>query len=255
MGLSLSATGGSMRSLWRGSRVAAQRFAPQPYIGYVLPVLRRPATRLTLFGQLAWSGWRANENGTAICGLKGAPGLRARWLAIALAVAAGTGLLAAWVIWAVAWSALGVAMVPIATFIVALAMLVAFMWRAAQVARAKAKLPHAEAGGIRLVEVHVVASREKGAGRALLEGVLEEADRNGWQLVLDAANDRLTEYYSDLGFQAIGAAAPMPYGECITRMVRRPSQGAPVPESYEEGRQRGVYGEVYRAADKRGAPA
>ncbi len=68
----------------------------------------------------------------------------------------------------------------------------------------------------------MVASEEPGAGRALLAEVADEADRNGWALVLDAANDRLTAYYRDLGFEAIGPAADMPFGERVTRMVRQP---------------------------------
>ena len=35
----------------------------------------------------------------------------------------------------------------------------------------------------------------------------EEADRNGWALVLDAANDRLAGYYGSLGFRATGPAS------------------------------------------------
>jgi hypothetical protein len=221
---------GSPRSLWRASRMAAQQFVPQPYISYMFPILRRPATRLTLLGQLAWSGWRANENGTAVCGLKGAEGPRARWLAIAMTSAVGLALLVAWVIWALAWSAIGLVAVPIVTFFGALTLLLAFIWKAARVASAKAKLAHADTGAQMLVEVHVVASQEKGAGRALLERVSEEADRSGWLLALDASNDRLTEYYSGLGYQAVGAAVEMPYGERMTRMLRRPAVGAPVLE-------------------------
>jgi hypothetical protein len=56
----------------------------------------------------------------------------------------------------------------------------------------------------------------------LLAEVADEADRNGWALVLDAANDRLTAYYRGLGFEPIGPAADMPFGERVTRMVRQP---------------------------------
>ena len=61
-----------------------------------------------------------------------------------------------------------------------------------------------------------------GEGRRLLDGIVAEADRKGQRLVLDAANDRLVDYYGTLGFRAIGAAATMPYGERVTRMVRPP---------------------------------
>jgi hypothetical protein len=106
-------------------------------------------------------------------------------------------------------------------------------WRAARVGKAKSKLSKLHGhvappthGRIAFpthqVEVHMVASEEPGAGRALLVEVAHEADRNGWALVLDAANDRLTAYYRDLGFEAIGPAADMPFGERVTRMVRQP---------------------------------
>jgi len=105
-------------------------------------------------------------------------------------------------------------------------------WRAARVGKAKSKLGKlnchiAPTHGLMAcpthqVEVHMVASEEPGAGRALLAEVAAEADRNGWALVLDAANDRLTAYYRDLGFEAIGPAADMPFGERVTRMVRQP---------------------------------
>ena len=55
-----------------------------------------------------------------------------------------------------------------------------------------------------IVEVHMVASEEPGAGRCLLEDVTAQADREGQTLVLDAANDRLAEYYTSLGFQPAG---------------------------------------------------
>jgi hypothetical protein len=75
------------------------------------------------------------------------------------------------------------------------------------------------------VEVRMVASEEPGAGRALLAALAVEADRNGWVLVLDAANDRLTVYYRALGFLPTGKPARMPFGERVTRMVRQPSDG------------------------------
>jgi hypothetical protein len=102
------------------------------------------------------------------------------------------------------------------------------------VGRAKAPLRHSRdlltpgpttakhpVGG-RIVEVHIVASEEPGAGRALLEKVVNEADQRGWALTLDAANDRLAAYYGDLGFTPVGGPALMPFGERVTRMVRLP---------------------------------
>ena len=83
-----------------------------------------------------------------------------------------------------------------------------------------------------MLEVHIVASEEPGAGRALLKRVAEEADERGWALALDAANDRLAAYYRDLGFEPVSGPALMPFGERVTRMVRWPvAAEAPAGES------------------------
>ena len=79
--------------------------------------------------------------------------------------------------------------------------------RGARVSKAKASLPRVDADCGRVVEIHVVASEEPGEGRRLLDGIVAEADRKGQRLVLDAANDRLVDYYGTFGFRAIGAAA------------------------------------------------
>jgi len=124
--------------------------------------------------------------------------------------------------------------VPVLTFLGFAGLMVLLGWRAARVGKAKSKLgkPHSAAappthGRITCrahqVEVHMVASEEPGAGRALLAKVADEADRNGWALVLDAANDRLGAYYRCLGFEPIGPPEDMPFGERVTRMVRQPS--------------------------------
>ena len=132
--------------------------------------------------------------------------------------------------WVALWSAVGLIVVPVLTFLAfARANAVAGVacgprwksevqarqieWRVAPPTHGLMACPAHQ------VEVHMVASEEPGAGRALLAEVADEADRNGWALVLDAANDRLTAYYRDLGFEAIGPAADMPFGERVTRMV------------------------------------
>jgi hypothetical protein len=102
-------------------------------------------------------------------------------------------------------------------------------WRAARVRKSKATLANLRATVTpgtsravtgRQVEVHMVASEKPGEGRALLEAVAAEAERNGWALTLDAANDRLADYYRQLGFEPVGPSTQMPYGERVTRMVR-----------------------------------
>jgi hypothetical protein len=73
-----------------------------------------------------------------------------------------------------------------------------------------------------LVAVHTVASIEAGAGRALLEKLNAEADTTAWTLTLDAANENLARYYTQLGYQALGPPVLMPYGQRVVPMIRHP---------------------------------
>ena len=73
------------------------------------------------------------------------------------------------------------------------------------------------------VVVHSVASVERGAGARLLEDLNVEADRCGWILVLDAANEALVEkVYAPLGYEPTGEAVAMPWGQRRVPMARRP---------------------------------
>ncbi len=221
--------------VWQLSGMVARRFFDLPYARYVLPVPgRRAIVRAISFTALAWGGWRTNGSGTAVCGLTGTSGLRQRLAASAVWVLAGIASLACWVGWVALWSAIGLIIVPALTFLGFAGLALLLGSRAASVGKAKSKLadlgtPAAKgARGLgdrpaHHVEVHMVASEEPGAGRALLTAVSVEADRNGWALFLDAANDRLAGYYRDLGFLPVGPAAAMPFGERVTRMVRQPS--------------------------------
>jgi len=228
---------GGGAGLWQLSGTAARRFSNLPYARYVLPLPgRQMIVRVMCLTTLAWGGWRANGTGTAVCGLAGASGPRQRLAAVAAWVLAGATALAATVSWLALCSAAGLIVLPVLTFLAFAGLMVLLVWRAARVGKAKSKLgkpgravtPPTQ--GIiscpaHQVEVHMVASVEPGAGRALLAGVAVEADRNGWALVLDAANDRLTAYYRGLGFLPIGQPADMPFGERVTRMARQPSAG------------------------------
>jgi hypothetical protein len=223
--------------VWQLSGTAASRFFDLPYARYVLPVPgRRLIIRVMCFTTLAWGGWRANASGTAVCGLTGAGSSRQRPAAVAVCALAGVTVLAVWVGWLALWSAVGLIVVPVLTFLASAGLITVLVWRATSVGRAKSKLGKLDSavaspahGALvcpaRQVEVHMVASEEPGAGRALLAEVAVEADRNGWVLVLDAANDRLTTYYQGLGFLPIERSADMPFGERVTRMVRQPSAG------------------------------
>ena len=220
--------------MWQLSGTATRRFFNLPYARYMLPVPgRQMIVRVMSFTTLAWGGWLANGPGTAVCGLTGARAPRRRLAAAAVCLVAGVAALAGWVGWVALWAALGLIIVPVLTFVGFAGLMLLLAWRAARVGKAKSKLGklncnvappthRLKACPTHAVEVHMVASEEPGAGRALLAEVADEADRNGWALVLDAANDRLTAYYRDLGFEAIGPAADMPFGERVTRMVRQP---------------------------------
>ena len=226
---------GGGAGVWQLSGTATRRFVNLPYARYVLPVPgRRAIVRVTSFTALAWGGWRANSSGTAVCGLIGASGPRRRPAAVAVWVLAAVATLAGWVGWVALWSAIGLIIVAVLTFLGFAGIMMLLGRRAARVGRAKSKLgklnltvaPQTQ-GACRAhqVEVHMVASEEPGAGRALLASVADEADRNGWALLLDAANDRLAAYYRGLGFLPIGPPADMPFGERVTRMVRQPLPG------------------------------
>jgi hypothetical protein len=219
------------------SGTAARRFFNLPYARYVLPLPgRRLIVRALCFTALAWGGWRANGSGTAVCGLVGARGPRRRLAAVALWVAAGVAAVAAWVGWLTLWSVVGLIVIPVLTFLAFAGLMLLLVWRSAKVAKAKSKLGRLAnevarsidgltAFPAHQVEVRMVASVEPGAGRALLAALAVEADRNGWVLVLDAANDRLTVYYRALGFLPTGKPARMPFGERVTRMARQPFGG------------------------------
>jgi len=71
------------------------------------------------------------------------------------------------------------------------------------------------------VYVHSLASTLPGAGAELLRALTEEADENGWSLVLDASNEKLAQYYRDFGFVAAGEGVEMPGGGSHIRMWRR----------------------------------
>jgi hypothetical protein len=66
--------------------------------------------------------------------------------------------------------------------------------------------------------LHSLASTQAGAGAELLCSVVDEADRLGRSVVLDAANEELVRYYQRFGFRASGPAVRMPNGAFYTRM-------------------------------------
>ena len=112
---------------------------------------------------------------------------------LAVWVLAGWAALAASMSWLALWSAAGLIVIPALTFLAFAGLMTLLAWRSARVGKAKSKLdklshtvtPSTQgpiASPAHQVEVHMVASEEPGAGRALLAGVSLEADRNGWAL-------------------------------------------------------------------------
>ena len=136
----------------------------------------------------------------------------------------GLAAIAVWIGWAAVWSSIGLIWVPAVSFLCALHSSCCWAFGVPGSPKPRPPYPRVDADRGRVVEIHVVASVEPGEGRRLLDGIVAEADRKGQTLVLDAANDRLVDYYGAFGFRAIGAAATMPYGERVTRMVRHPVQ-------------------------------
>jgi hypothetical protein len=82
--------------------------------------------------------------------------------------------------------------------------------------------------------VSSMASVQSGEGAKLLREVAAEADREGWTLVLEAANSGLVDYYARFGFAVAAEGEPMPWSELrpegpvpclVTCMVREPLRG------------------------------
>lgn len=199
--------------LWRQSRVATAAFGPRPQFSRFRPAL----LRVVLLAQLAIADRRSNESGSAVCCLSGAsvwPRVRGTIGAMGLlAVSAGIFMASLWVTW------------PAVGLVLAVGLLFVPMARVSLAAGpARRALRRCRPHDARPVVVHTVASVERGAGRTVLESVLEEADRKRWTLVLDAANERLASYYSELGFEPTGPAVEMPWGERNVPMARPPNR-------------------------------
>lgn len=199
--------------LWRQSRVATAAFGPQPQFSRFRPAL----LRVVLLAQLAVADRRSNESGSAVCCLSGAsvwPRVRGTIGAMGLlAVSAGLFMASLLVMW------------PVVALVLAVGLLFVPMARVSLAAGpARRALRRCRPHDVRPVVVHTVASVERGAGRMLLESVLEEADRKRWTLVLDAGNERLASYYAGLGFEPTGEAVDMPWGDRNVPMARPPSR-------------------------------
>lgn len=198
------------------SGLAAQAFADQPQSKMQWPVARRFCLRVLVVLSILTSDVRVHPDGHAFC-LLARPSSRRDVRAVILV----TGALAALAGMVVA--------VPILFWVVVAMILVLLLpslrlsvmaHRAhAVLARSSPTRPY--------VGVHTVTSTCRGHGRQLMTDLGREADRKGWTLVLDAANEALAGYYSDLGYSRLCEPVLMPWGELAVRMSRTPmEQGA-----------------------------
>ena len=193
---------------WRLAGVMTAAFADQPQFAGI----RRWLLRLVFWVQLWLGDYRADPDGAAVCSVgTRSPVVKAKAIAAATVVLGILGglIVTASITWPVVVGLVGVDVLywPLAR-------------RSLRGIGVRRQLARARPVGA--VLVHTVASRQPGAGRALLDQVNAEADRRGWTLVLDAANERLASYYSELGFTPSGAPVRMPTDELCVPMVRYP---------------------------------
>ncbi len=87
--------------------------------------------------------------------------------------------------------------------------------------------------------VHSLASTLPGAGAELLRDLAREADDKRWSMILDASNEKLSKYYENFGFLALGPAVHMPDGSSHLRMWRPapPVDKGNYDRGTEDGRQ------------------
>jgi hypothetical protein len=196
-------------SRWTLAKTVVTAYASRPAFAGVRPWLLRP----TFWLQLVLGDWRANPSGTAVCSLNTGSLLtriKATITVVALLAVAPTLVIFSSVTWPliVALALLAIMYLPLAR-------------RSLTGIPARRRLRRTRPPGP-LVFVHTVASIEPGAGRALLETVNTEADAKGWTMTLDAANENLARYYTQLGYQPLGPPVLMPYGERVVPMIRHP---------------------------------
>jgi hypothetical protein len=101
--------------------------------------------------------------------------------------------------------------------------------------KARARLRGLRPDGARLV--HSLArdpSSPPGGGAMAMRELHAIADHNRWILVLEAANERLTQFYGGLGWRRLGAET-LPSGQVLTAMERRPASLSEGPAGLIEG--------------------
>lgn len=210
-------TFGSVRprpGIWALATVATAAFQGQPQTRLQWPLARRTCLRFMITLSILLADRRVHPSGRALCLLvrsKNDHAGRAVALALSgLVVLGGLVLLAPWAFWAVA--------------IAAAVLLGPQLLVSLRAHSARGQLAGTDLKG-QCVGVHTVSSVLPGAGRQLMQSLNEEADRKGWVLMLDAANEPLAAYYAGLGYVAVSDPVPMPWGESTVRMMRSPTHG------------------------------
>ena len=210
----LPSVDGRAPGAWRVSGVLAKAFASSPqYRG-----VRRWVIRLLMLVTATAGEWRTNANGTAVYFIS-QRSLRKK-AALVLLTLGVLPILAALIAMATisnttAW----VSLLLITMLVLSLRRLAKPTWAST---RAQRELKKCQPPGPKVV-VHSVASVERGAGARLLEDLNAEADRHGWTLVLDAANEALAaKVYAPLGYEPTGKSVTMPWGHRRVPMARDP---------------------------------
>lgn len=203
-------------SVWELTTLAVRAFRDQPQSRMQWPILRTLCLRVLLLASLTTSERRVHADGDAFCVLT-LSSVRTRLTGAAVGVGCGITIALSLVLLA-SFSPLLLCCVLLAAAVVLLPSLVLTVRTTGSRDRLTASAP---AGP--LVGVHTVTSSRPGHGAEVIRMVALEADTNGWSLILDAANDRLADYYRQFGFRPCGEAVHMPWGERVVRMVRRPT--------------------------------
>lgn len=199
-----------MMTVWQLAGIEAKAFRPRSRYSLVRHLVFRLAMIVVLLGYQR----RVHPSGRALCLLEVK---RGRQVCFVLAIALASALLAG----AVPVAALGFSGVLLGAGTPGLLRKV--RWR-----RAARRLQGQWDGGP-VVRLHSLASVEPGAGAELVSLVMQEMAERQRSLVLDAANDRLAQYYESLGFERCGETVN------LSKSVRRAqmrwpqvSKGGPV---------------------------
>jgi len=194
------------------SGLAVRAFADQPQSTMQWPLARRFCLRTLVLISILTSEARVHPDGSAFC-LLSRPSLRRDVLAATL-VLGGLATLAGLVVAA-----------PILFWVVVVTLLVLVVpsLRLSIIANRAHTVLAQSSPAKPYVGVHTVTSVRRGAGQKLMAELGREADVKSWTLVLDAANERLADYYAGLGYSRLSPPVLMPWGERAVRMSRLPT--------------------------------